>query len=336
MDINKEFILEPTDDWLIAKTLETFHDDNYIYFGEFIKKHDVVIKVLSPDNIEYKIYKILLKFKSNIPNLPFIYGAYSCYESSKNLSEIIKQFEEKNNKIVNKGICQLNPGVDNDKIKIEFIVMERITNSSTVVELLKCTILHNDLFLSILMQGLYQIYQLYYIFGIVINDYNASNILLQRTNDMSIEYKISYNPYRYYKEEYRCIPYNDTWDKTTNIKLYGLKIYLIDFDNARIVHDRFRNNPKSNIITNITQQIFSFFDNILLYASKNIKDKFQDIYKQKEFLIICCNHSIKDYNNSTKTWIDNSHFIYKTSKCINSMINRIVKLFNLPNDYMIY
>lgn len=335
---NKELIIEPTDKWLIAKTIESINAENYVLFGELAKKHDVVIKILRNNFIEYKIYRILLNFNYVLPNLPKIYGTYTCYENSKTFENYVNTYNTQKNKSVNTSICKFNheKNKDNDKIKIKFIVMERISDCSIAINLFKNKKLDNNLFLSILMQGLYEIYQLYYIFGIVIADYNMSNMLVQHVDDKYIEYKLSYNPYRYFKEEQRCCPYNDTWDKITKIKLYGLKIYLIDFDNGRIIHDRFRDNQKSNIILNVIQQLFSFIDNLSAHASEQIINKLQSIYKEKEFLINCCNYSLNDYNSSTKTWTDNCFLIYKTSKILNSVMNKIIKLFNLPNDYMIF
>lgn len=335
---NSEFILEPTDKWLIAKTIESVNSDNVVLFGEFNKKHDVVIKVLKTNYIEYKIYKILYHFKYELPNLPKIFGAYTCFENSKFLFDIVNNYNKQNNKNVNTGICRYDPKIDENenKIKIKFVIMERIKNSEIACNIFNGKKLSDDLFLSIMMQGLYQIYQLYYIFGIVISDYNMSNMLVQKTDDKYIQYKISYNPYRYYKEEFRCIPYNDTWDKIIDITLYGFKIYLIDFDNGNIIHDRFRDVPKSKILVNIIRQLFSFLDNISIYANNNIVAILQQLYKEKNILIDCCEHSLNNYNNSNKTWIDNSHLIYKTSKILNSTINRIVELFKLPHEYMIY
>lgn len=71
MKKNSEFILEPTDKWLIAKTIESVNSDNVVLFGEFNKKYDVVIKMLKTNYIEYKIYKILYHFMNHRATLQY-------------------------------------------------------------------------------------------------------------------------------------------------------------------------------------------------------------------------------------------------------------------------
>ena len=352
--LNKEFILEPTNKWLVTKTIKSIGTENYVFYGKLFNKDNVVIKVLTDANIEYDIYKLVRKFNFYLPNMPKIYGVYNCYENKKILDKITKDYNKNNNKNVKIPLCSsgsfdvgkpnplatslisrngVNDKKNKDNIRLRFIVMEKIKGKTLENIVPKNTILEDDLFISILMQGLYQIYQLYYIFGIVINDYHTGNILIEPTNDDYLDYKFEYNPYRHYEKEPDCFIDDTTYN--TKLKLHGFKIYLIDFDNGLLLHSDFRKDT-GDIKTNITKQINSFINNIAKFASHNIIKKLKTIYDNKRY-IECCQYQLNNYNNiEDKGWIHNEGLIIRTSKIIVTYIKQIVKTFNLPKENILF
>jgi hypothetical protein len=342
--LNKELILESTDKWLIAKTIESIGDNNYVFYDQLFGLDKIVIKVFMESNIELEIYKLVKKFNYYLPNMPKIYGVYRCYENRHILDKIVNEYNEKNNKNVKLPLCNgINGNKNPDNVRIRFLVMEKIKGKTLQSYFPYNTILPDNLFISILMQGLYQIYQLYYVFGIVINDYHLGNILIEQNTDEYIEYKFQYHPYRFYRGELECFADDTSYD--TKLKLYGFKIYLIDFDNGQILHSDYSGNGMGEIKINIMKQIKTFVKNISKYASKNVIDKLRSIYDNdivknsriEDKFIDCCNYKLNDYNKiKEKDWSNNELLLIKTSRLIVSYIKEIVKIFDLPKEYILF
>jgi hypothetical protein len=66
--------------------------------------------------------------------------------------------------------------------------------------------------------------------------------------DEIIKYEIGTCPYRIYKKVFGfCDKLEHYDDKIINVKTFGIKLFIIDFDHASILHTDYIDNPNDNI-----------------------------------------------------------------------------------------
>jgi hypothetical protein len=198
------------------------------------------------------------------------------------------------------------------------------------------------MFCSILIQCLYQLYNYYNLFGIVHYDCNASNIMININPDLQdevIRYEFNKYPFRFYKDTFKCdeIHYNYL---SVNVKTYGIKALIIDFDRANILHIDYIKDKTIPLTSqvNIIDRIKDFIKNIYTYAPSEIKIILEKYFKDSEYTntIACCERYIDTYNKSFKDFPNNDYFIGKTSYILHHHIGNLTELLKMPKEYNIY
>jgi len=256
---------QPTETWLINKLIE-MSSEGYRIIAELDKKNKVIIKLTVADKLlknkryddrnEYKIYQLLDKLSHKNPNIPKLYGQMSCYEKKHYLENMEK-------KLIDKGLCN---GKEDD-IKVYFTVMEYYTDA---VQLDRLPYRLNKIqTLSIIWQGLYQIYMLIYVFGILQSDYNPGNILIRKTSKSQIEYNILNAPYRFFDFEFKhdgCNSISTAFKVPTN----GIQLILIDFDQARCYHHKYLNVVEVSVSEHVIKHAYSFITSVCSYGDQEI------------------------------------------------------------------
>lgn len=302
----------PTDTWLINKLIS---DSNNI--ADIIKKkkeNKVIIKLSIKSNNEYKIYKLLEKLNHN-PNIPRIFGVISCYEKNDILKDNLKSLK-------NKGLCY---GKKNeDSTKIYFSIIEYITNGKTLTEISDNKFSRKQI-LSLLLQGLFTIYHYFYVFGIVHNDFNESNILIAHCEKDILEYKFITSPYRYFKFEL----FDDNWNQCQHkneVKTHGLQLYFIDYDQSNIYHkyfitvDKVTNHPLENA--------FKFINTICKFCKYKDLDIFKickDHYDSRGKHLINHSQQFIDAYNNDKTDEKNCFMIDRVRITLRMWIRELFK-----------
>lgn len=305
----------PTDTWLINKLIEQStlalrarrmrraRTEGYKIIAELDKKEKVIIKVsmdqpdkYSKGNNEYYIYKLLEKLGKSQPNIPSIYGVMTCYEKRENIDNLFR--------LTGKGLCYGEK--DKHSSKIYLTIMENIKHGSTIDTFRRLNKMET---LSVIWQGLFQMYVMYYIFGILHNDYNASNILLYDTRTPFVEYNIVSFPFRYYKFDIGNEEANQDYN-TYKIPTYGVKLKLIDFDQAKCYHHNHINVDR--VSDHVIKHAFDFIEVVCKYGDNDVYVICKQHFDTKgKHLIDYCIKFFERYNKE-RDEISNELFIDKT------------------------
>ena len=124
-----------------------------------------------------------------------------------------------------------------------------------------------------------------YIFGILHNDFNESNIMLKSCDQTKIlEYNFISSPYRYFKFE---LSGGKDWNKCQHkyeVKTYGVQLYLIDYDQALIYHNNYINIE--NIKLHPIQNAFNYIITLCKYGDEDIYNKCQEHYNSRGIHLI--------------------------------------------------
>jgi hypothetical protein len=353
--IKTSFNIKPSDGIFRNIIIKSIGADNMTLLQEISKDDTIFFKVLSDDNIEYKIYKALKVLKNKIPNMIKIYGSFGCVISKKAYEKLKKKYEVKTGEKVDIKLCDSydtskieqnnNLTTDSSNIKLKFIALENLINYTRIDVLLGDKVLPNDMFLSIFIQGLYQLFNYYNTFGIIHNDYNDGNIMIsidREKTDEIIKYEFGICPYRAYKNVFGFCDYLQYYDdKIINVKTYGIKLFLVDFDHSIILHTDYCDRPKDNINLrlNIIADINNFVTALYKYAPNQIKEKLIKFHKSNTYtnLVSCCKRTIEEYNGYIeKDSSRNDYFIQKTSYIFQHYIREIIDLLKMPKEYNIY
>jgi thiamine kinase-like enzyme len=218
---------KPTNTWLVNKIIEK-SSEGYIILAKLHEKEKVIIKLSLDSKNEYNIYKLIERLPI-IPTIPKLIGTLSCYELKTNLEDL--------SKLKDQGLCHGQK--DSESIKIYLSIMERIKDCVKLDKILTLSLTTLQI-ISILIQGLYTIYSLYYVFGILHNDFNVGNILLKKCDESKkITFKFNSHPYRHF--DYEIKHNSDELYRDDIIDTYGVRLYLIDFDQATIIHQKYIN-----------------------------------------------------------------------------------------------
>jgi hypothetical protein len=255
---------KPTNTWLVNKIIEQ-SSEGYIIIAKLHDKEKVIVKLSLDSKNEYNIYK-LIERQPIIPTIPKLIGTLSCYELKKNLENL-----ENLSKLKDQGLC--NGKNDKDSTKIYLSIMERIKDCVKLDQISTLSLTSLQI-ISILIQGLYTIYSLYYVFGILHNDFNPGNILLKKCDENEkITFKFNSHPYRHF--DYEIKDYPDELYREDTIDTYGVRLYLIDFDQATIIHKKYVNTDDISI-----HPIESAKDFLLSISNSTNSSELRDIIKQ--------------------------------------------------------
>lgn len=347
------FNIKPSDGIFRNVIINSIGDDNMTLLQQISSDNSIFFKVVSEESVEYRIYKALKKLKNNVPNMIKVYGSFGCAIRKKSYEKIKRKYEQKNGLKVDLQLCETN--INNNInvntniepiIKLKFIALENLTqkNYHPISNILGSNIiLSNDMFCSLLIQGLYQLYAYYMHFGIIHYDCNLSNIFinLEQSNiDETIEYNIEKYPHRIYKQGMNadCDKIFEG-DRIIKIKTFGLKILITDFDRANILHtDYLVDETLSPTQANIISKVKNFIENIFTFASNDTKLLLENYFKDIEYenTIACVKKYINRFNESSKHYTDNDYFIGKTAYIFLHHISKLIKLLNLPKKYDAY
>ena len=301
----------PTDTKLIEGSTE----------AELNKKNKVIIKLSTKSNDEYNIYKLLEKINHN-PNIPKIYGVMSCYEKNEYIKNNLKD-------LVNKGLCYGNK--DKDSTKIYLSIIERIKDSTTLTYIGNNKLPRMQI-LSLLLQGLFTIYHMFYVFGILHNDFNESNIMLKSCDQTKIlEYKFISAPYRYFKFE---LPGGDDWNKCQKkytIKTYGVQLYLIDYDQALIYHQYYINVDK--ISDHPIENAFKYIKTICKYGDEDIYNICKEHFDTRGKHLIDYSQQFLNSYNQDKSDEKNCFMIDRWRITLRMWIKELFKYFPEMKDH---
>jgi serine/threonine protein kinase len=313
----------PTDNWLNDLVVRASTDDTKLLIGKYMSKNKVVVKLTVGDrNSEYVSLSLLKDNTSTYsPNLPVIYGTMSCYETKQNLEENFKR-------VKGKGICYGNKKEQSSQ-KIYMSVIGYI--DAKTMDALGNIRLADDQVLSLMMQGLYTIYQLYYVFGILHRDFNGGNILIGPTSKKELVYKIACSPYRFFAHELDdagC--FKDACNK--KVETNGVRLYLIDFDQATIYHNKYN---KSDTQYTVIEDANKFITQIMSLGSNELYAKYQEIKSVHfdNFKQTCIRRQSKYIQE--KTDYSNCHMLDRTTISLRVYIDIIIMAFGLPCTYRI-
>lgn len=339
--------IKPSDGLFRNIMIKSIGADNMTLLQEISKDNTIYFKVIGSNSVEHKIYKALSRLNGKIPNMIKIYGSFGCKIKKSSFDKIKKKYEQLNNKKIDVNLCKTYDDLNNlsDKeIYLKFVALENLTVNKyyQINNAIDNDIrLNNDMFCSLLIQGLYQFYIYYMQFGIIHYDCNASNIMInldQNNTNEIITYQVDKYPRRAYKTS--MISKCDDLDYIfydIHIKTFGIKIFIIDFDNADILHCDY-NKGKFSIQSNIIKKFKNFIINIFNYAPNDIQHKLMNYFKRDEydFTVNCINKYIERYNESPKHYSDNDYFLSKTNHIFLWHISNLIELLNMPKEYNIY
>jgi hypothetical protein len=304
----------PTDEWLINKLIEQ-STEGYKIIAELHKKEKVIIKLSIKSSDEYTFYKLLEKLKS-IPNIPKIHGVISCYETNENIRQHLKP-------LIEKGLC--NGEKSKDSSKIYFTIMEKIKKGVTLEQLSQDRVrLPRKQILSILVQGLYTIYHMYYIFGILHNDFSTGNIILETCDNSKIlKYTFCSTPYRYFSFELGE-PYFISYDY--KVESNGVLLYLIDFDQASIYHNYYINTEKIN--KHPIESAFDFIESISNFGDSDIYEICKKHYETRGKHLISYSQQFFDKYNKNPSDFYSHYLIDRTRVTLRMWMKELFKLFD--------
>jgi hypothetical protein len=349
MTTKTSFNIKPSDGIFRNTIIKSIGINNMTLLQEISSDNSIFFKVLSDNNIEYKIYKALKVLKNKIPNMIKIYGSFGCVISKKSYKKITEKYEQNTGEKVDLFLCEsydtakLEQINETNNIKLKFIALENLIDYTRIDVLLGNKVLPDDMFCSILIQGLYQLFNYYNTFGIIHNDYNDGNIMISINSDKIdeiIKYEFGTCPYRAYKGVFGFCNYLKYYnDKIINVKTNGIKLFIVDFDQSVILHYDYNDNPTNdiNIRLNIIADMKKFISTLYKYATIQIKEKLIEYHNSDSFLILfnCSNILIKEYNKGLKHAQSNDYFIQQTSYIFQQYIKEIVNLLKMPKEYNI-
>ena len=334
-------ILLPSDKILQHLTIKSIGAENIVFFNKFADNNDIIIKVSRRDNTEYKIYKALKLLNNQLIGLVKIYGIYTCIDSDKKISDLILEYDKTHNNKLNFNLCLYKQNTKkSDLIDLKMIVIENVYGAETINDIMiNNKKFPNDIFVSLMLQGLYIMFNLYSIFGIVQNDYNPSNILIKPTSTKKLKYNFTYNVSSYYKIQEGIPP--DFNHHIVKLDSHGLRLYLIDFDNALILHTDYAEDPNANIKTNIIEHMRKFLNTMYNYALPEIADKIKSFLAENgkywHLSKIYVENKLRIYNKTEiKCWSQNAFVINRTAFTLYKCINELITHLNLSNDYKIF
>lgn len=313
----------PTDAWLDKLLWKAGTEDAALLTARYMRDKKVVVKLtVGEKSIEYIVLSLIKDNTSSYsPNLPAIYGTMSCYEKNQNIADNFKRLKDR-------GLCYGNKK-DMDSQKIYMSVIGFI--DARTLDSLSHVKLPDEQVISLVMQGLFTIYQLYYVFGIMHRDFNGGNILIGPTNRKELEYKIVCAPYRYFDHELddaRC------FDHACHMKVdtHGARLYLIDFDQATIYHQKYINSSADYYII---QEAHKFMTSILLLGRSELYAKYMEV-KEAHYdrILECCKRHHERYRKE-QTPYSNCYMIDRTTIGLRVYIDHIRKKFDLPHTYRI-
>ena len=302
---------EKSNSWLTNKLIKE-STDGYLIIAKLHKKGKVIIKLSVGHDFhnEYSMYLLLHKIGFNNPNVPKIYGIIECYEKNKFLQNI-------NENLLGKGLC--NGSKDDKSSKISFTVIERIEDSKHINEVGKFNKLQT---LSLIWQGMFQLYMLYYIFGIIHNDFNTGNILVTHCSDTHIEYNIIRSPYRYFTFDIG----DDSFNKDPNVykvPCYGVKLVLIDFDQAICHHYNHINVKKVDIKEHVIDQAFKLIQVICGYGDESVyKTCKQHFDTRGKHLMKYCEQFFVKFNKELGMFDNSDESKRRLEQCSDYLIDR--------------
>jgi len=304
----------PTNDWLKVKVIK---DSTEGLLVEVIlyDKEKVIIKLSTNTSNEYMISQLLEKLPYEQPNLPKIYGVLTCYEKKEHIKQNL-------NSLINKGLCNGNNG-NNDDIKIYMTIIENIKDSITLEQVGNSNFITNQ-YISLILQGLYQIYNLYYIFGIMHNDFNEGNILIVKTDKKEIKHKVVFHPYRYYDYEIIDKECNE-WSKSKYITSHGLRMYLIDFDQGSCYHKKYINVKSIN--DHPISDVRKYVKAISKYADPKWWKLFEEHYNDRGQHLIKYSRQFFDKYRENPTEHNNYFLIDRTTVTLRMFCNELFKKY---------
>jgi hypothetical protein len=297
MDINK---------WLIDKLIETSTIGNEI-IKKFYNNNKIILKLSTYYETEYICYQLLGKLKNN-PNVLKIYGNIECYKKNKYLEKLnIKNY--------------------NNNTNIIFNIIERTDNSIILSELSKNNIkLSRIKILSLLVQGLYTIYNMFYIFGILYNNFSDDNIIIKLCNEnKSIKYEFDNRHYRFFDNNLNIKCYDKYFVETN-----GVQLYIIGFDKVTFYHKYFININK--IYKHPIDSAYEFINKICKKYDPFIYKTCKEFYKTKgKYLINASNKFIEIYELDNREQ-NNNLMIEKISLHYKIWIKELFKKFPELNN----
>lgn len=318
--------ITPTDEWLDKLLLQNVSTKGYLLMGKHMKDQDVVIKLSTDNNDEYKIYGLMQKMKTYMPNIPYVYANFSCYEKK---SIVDRKFKD----IKGRGICYGNKD-DGQSQRIYLTVIQHLDTFVTLDDVGSAKLPDHHI-TSLMFQGLYTIYLLYYVFGIMHRDFNGGNILIQQTEKKTLDYKVVYSPYRFFPFE---VQIGDCYENgvTYSVDTHGVRLYLIDFDQSSIYHhDYIKDYITTDIKHTIIDEAHAFITSLLSKATSTMVDKYNKVYKQCFDRIKECCLRYHDKYNGDKTPHNNNYMLYKTAAALRAYMDYVRKEFGLPFSYKI-
>jgi hypothetical protein len=312
----------PTDSWLVSKLIEG-SSEAYKIIAELDKKEKVIIKVsIADDSLEkhryddrneYRIYQLLDKIKQTKPNIPKVYGQMHCYEKKRYIDDFIK-------KLSNRGLCNGQRG----DVKIYLTVMENIKDGYPIDKIGRK--LNRMETLSIIMQGLFQMYMFIYIFGILQNDYNVGNILVSPTKETYINYEILHFPYRYFDYELGdddCNKEGSVYKVATN----GIKLTIIDFDQAKCFHHKYINVTHVDIKEHVIEHAFRFIQTVCMYGDNDVFEICNNHYKTRGLHLINYSKQFFDRYNKERDESSSDYLIDRLRVTFRMWIKELQRKF---------
>jgi len=313
----------PTDSWLVSKLIEG-SSEAYKIIAELEKKEKVIIKVsIADDNKntyngyddrnEYKIYQLLDKIKQLKPSIPKLYGQMHCYEKKRYIDNFVEKLKDK-------GLCNGKSG----DVKIYLTIIENIKDGLQINKLGRK--LNRIETLSIIMQGLFQMYMFIYIFGILQNDYNPGNILISPTSEQYINYEILHFPYRYFDYELgddSCNKEGTTYKVLSN----GVKLTIIDFDQGKCYHHKYINVTHVDIREHIIEHAFKFIKTVCTYGDYDVFEICKKHYNSRGLHLISYSKQFFDVYNKEKNEPSSEYLIDRLRVTFRMWIRELQRKF---------
>jgi hypothetical protein len=271
----------------------------------------VIIKLSINYETEYNIYKLLKKLKTN-PNIPYIYGKIQFYEKNEYL---LNNFQ----KLVCKRLCNIST-------LINFSIIERINYSVRFSELsIKNIRLSRIEILSLLLQGLYAIYNMFYMFGILYNDFSKENILLKPCDkSKTIIYEFDNQRYRYFNIDFDFDFNFEQYNKQI-IETNGVQLYLIDFYQSTSYYKHFINLNKIEI--HPIDNAYAFIKTICKNSDNSIYEICEEHFKIRGKHLIWKSQFFIDAYLQNPTYQNNYFMIDKMRLHYKIWIKELFKLF---------
>ena len=307
----------PTDDWLTIKDVKD-STEGYIILAQFYKKENVIIKLTARPSNELHIYRLLSKLPIVNPCLPKVYDMLSCFEKKENIKDKFAKL---------RGLCN---GSETD-VKVYMTIVEYI-EGITLCEV-KGMQFTAEQFFSLMIQGIYQIYNLYFVFGIMHNDFNESNILINKHDAPEIKFQLLSHPYRYYDFELGGDSCNTNYH-SKYVKAYGVKLYLIDFDQASCYHKKYKN--VKDITKHPIDSVREFIISLSKYADPKLWQVFEEHYESRGKHLIRYSQQFYDKYKEDPSDYNSYFLIDRTTVTLRMFCNELIYKYErdgLPQTY---